>query len=159
MSRLLLPEELALLVSYVFEVMLTLRCELVGTRSLPEGATLKERLQALSWRTAVLPIGGTRPLTVVLSSNEHGCLSLGAALFACDKGAVDQEMIDDTLRELVNMIGGQVRSAIAKDQSLGLARIDSAFDFAVQRPLDTTLRHECILLHAGSFELAVQVSE
>ena len=159
MSRLLLPEELALLVSYVFEVMLTLHCELVGPRSLPEGAPLPERLRALSWRTAVLPIGGSRPLTVVLSSNEQGCLSLGAALFACDTGAVDQEMIDDTLRELVNMIGGQVRSAIAKDESLGLARIDTSFDYAGERPLDTLLRHECVLLRAGSFELAVQVSE
>jgi hypothetical protein len=158
MSRLLLPEELALLVSYVFEVMLTLRCELVGPRSAPEGGTVSERLQGLTWRTAVLPIAGNRPLTVVLSSNEHGCLSLGAALFACDKGAVDQEMVDDTLRELVNMIGGQVRSAIAKDQSLGLARIDSSFDFAGEPRLGT-LRHECVLLRAGSFELAVQVSE
>jgi hypothetical protein len=158
MSRLLLPEELALLVSYVFEVMLTLRCELVGSRSVPDGGALRERLQALSWRTAVLPIAGSRPLTVVLSSNEHGCLSLGAALFACDKGSVDQEMVDDTLRELVNMIGGQVRSAIAKDQSLGLARIDSSFDLAGQRPVES-LRNECVLLRAGSFELAVQVSE
>jgi hypothetical protein len=158
MSRLLSPEDLALLVSYVFEVMLTLRCELVGPRSVPEGATLRDHLQDLNWRTAVLPIAGSHPLTVVLSSNEHGCLSLGAALFACDKGAVDQEMVDDTLRELVNMIGGQVRSAIAKDQSLGLARIDSSFNLTHERPLDT-LRHECVLLRAGSFELAVQVSE
>ena len=97
------PEELAKLVSYVFEIMLTLPCELVGRRSPRGGEPLRERLSNLAWRTAVLPIGGNRPLTVSLSSDEKGCLSLGAALFACEKVAVDHEMIDDTLRELATV--------------------------------------------------------
>ena len=100
---------------------------------------------------------GARPLTVVLSSDQQGCLSLGAALFACDQSSVDQEMIDDTLRELVNMIGGQVRSAVAKEHSLGLARIDTSFNFADNHCPDS-LPHECVVLRAGSVELAVQVS-
>ena len=153
------PEELAKLVSYVFEIMLTLPCELVGRRSPRGGESLRDRLRDLTWRTAVLPIGGNRPLTVSLSSDEKGCLSLGAALFACEKGAVDQEMIDDTLRELVNMIGGQVRTAIAKDQSLGLARIDNNFNFGADEKAGETPASECVVLRAGSFELAVQVSE
>lgn len=158
MSRLPSPEELAQLVTYVFDVMLTLRCDLVGRRPVREGETTRDRLQGLAWRTAVLPIAGSQPLTVSLSSDEQGCLALGAALFACDKGAVDSEMIDDTLRELVNMIGGQVRSAIARDHSLGLARIDSAPDHPSSlRPHET--QHECVVLRAGTFELAVQVSE
>jgi hypothetical protein len=157
MSHLPSPEDLSLLVSYVFEVMLTLRCELVGKRNGVESEPLRDRLQDLAWRTAVLPIAGTRPLTVVLSSDQQGCLSLGAALFACDKSSVDQEMIDDTLRELVNMIGGQVRSAVAKEHSLGLARIDTSFNFAENRCPDS-LPHECVVLRAGSVELAVQVS-
>jgi len=137
--------------------MLTLRCELVGKRNGVESEPLRDRLQDLAWRTAVLPIAGARPLTVVLSSDQQGCLSLGAALFACDKSSVDQEMIDDTLRELVNMIGGQVRSAVAKEHSLGLARIDTSFNFAANRCPDS-LPHECVVLRAGSVELAVQVS-
>ena len=153
------PEELAQLVSYVFEIMLTMPCELVGRRSPRGGETLRDRLKTLVWRTAVLPIGGTRPLTVSLSSDEKGCLALGAALFACEKVAVDQEMIDDTLRELVNMIGGQVRTAIAKDHALGLARIDNAFDFGAPGETEATPLSECVVLRAGSFELAVQVSE
>jgi hypothetical protein len=152
------PEDLAQLVSYVFEIMLTLPCELVGRRTPRDGETLRDRLQHLAWRTAVLPIAGSRPLTVALSSDEKGCLALGAALFACEKSSVDQEMIDDTLRELVNMIGGQVRTAIAKDHCLGLARIDDSFDFGGDRAAEIPLG-ECVILRAGSFELAVHVSE
>jgi hypothetical protein len=160
MSRLPTPEDLAKLVSYVFDVMLTLRCELVGRRPVRDGEAARDRLQGLAWRTAVLPIAGSQPLTVALSSDEPGCLALGAALFACAQTAVDQEMIDDTLRELVNMIGGQVRSAIAKDHSLGLARIDGGADQSNGHSNGAiATQHECVVLRAGSFELAVQVSE
>ena len=72
MSHLPSPEDLSLLVSYVFEVMLTLRCELVGKRNGVENEPLRDRLQDLAWRTAVLPIAGARPLTVVLSSDQQG---------------------------------------------------------------------------------------
>jgi hypothetical protein len=158
MSHLPSPEDLSMLVSYVFEVMLTLRCELVSRRSnTVDSVPIGDRLRGLAWRTAVLPIAGSRPLTVVLSSDQQGCLSLGAALFACDKASVDQEMIDDTLRELVNMIGGQVRSAVAKEHSLGLARIDTSFNFGDNHRPETPPR-ECVVLRAGSVELAVQVS-
>jgi hypothetical protein len=150
------PEDLAQLVSYVFEIMLTLPCELVGRRTPRLDETLRERLQSLTWRTAVLPIAGSRPLIVALSSDENGCLSLGAALFACERSLVDQGMIDDTLRELVNMIGGQVRTSIAKDQSMGLARIDNSFAFGDDRAVEMPL-NECVVLRAGSFELAVQI--
>jgi Chemotaxis phosphatase CheX len=152
------PESLAQLVSYVFEIMLTLPCELVGKRTPRNGEALRDRLHQLAWRTAVLPIDGNRPLTVGLSADQRGCLALSAALFACEKESVDQEMIDDTLRELVNMIGGQVRTAIAKDHALGLARIDDSFDFGRDQTSGLPLR-ECIVLRAGSFELAVHVTE
>ena len=106
MSRLPSPEDLAKLVSYVFDVMLTLHCELVGRRPVRDGETARDRLHGLAW--------------------------------------------------LVNMIGGQVRSAIAKDHSLGLARIDLSAD---QSDGQGGTQHECVVLRAGSFELAVQVSE
>src|SRR5438270_1880435 len=88
MSRLPTPEDLAKLVSYVFDVMLTLHCELVGRRPARDGETSRDRLQGLAWRTAVMPIEGSQPLSVSLSSDEQGCLALGAALFACAKTAV-----------------------------------------------------------------------
>jgi hypothetical protein len=80
-------------------------------------------LESLVWRTAVLPIPGKTPLTVGLSSDQAGCAQLSAAMFGCEKGAVDQSMMDDSLRELVNMTAGLVKSTMALDQALGLPRI------------------------------------
>jgi hypothetical protein len=142
-------EALTGLVSYVFETMLTLRCERITGPALLQ-------CPPLSWRTALLPIVGNRPLTVALSSDQQGCLSLGAALFACEVASVDQEMVDDTLRELVNMIAGQVRTAVAGDQSLGLARIDSAFEPSMP---PATPVHGRVVLSAGPLRIAVHVME
>jgi hypothetical protein len=139
--------------------MLTLPCRLS-----PRGDTL-DLLAALSWRTAFVPIPGPRPLVIALSSDQRGCLSLGAALFACDAKAVDLEMIDDTLRELVNMIGGQVRTAVVQDQSLGLPRIGTGDDAGAGDHLGGgdpgagAAGARCIVLTAGAFELAVRVLE
>jgi hypothetical protein len=148
------PEALARLVSHVMETMLTLPCEL------PAPPTPRDRLVSLSWRAALLPIPGSRPLTIALASDQKGCLSLSAALFACEESSVDAEMIDDTLRELVNMIGGQVRTAVVGDQALGLPRIDTGFK------LDADLDAEaasplgrCIVMRVGAFEIAVRVAE
>jgi hypothetical protein len=159
MSRLPSPEDLAKFVSYVLDVMLTLRCELVGRRPSRDGDATRDHLNGLAWRTAVLQINGHRPMTVALSSDEQGCLALGAALFSCAKTAVDLEMIDDTLRELVNMIAGQVRSAVAKDHALGLARIDVSGHMNGTNGHSNGSKQECVVLRAGTFELAVQVSE
>jgi len=80
-------------------------------------------LESLVWRTAVLPIPGKQPLTVGLSSDHAGCQQLSAAMFGCAHDAVDQSMMDDSLRELVNMTAGLVKSTMALDQALGLPRI------------------------------------
>lgn len=77
----------------------------------------------LAWRTAVLPIAGERPLTVGLSSNETGCSRLSAAMFACNPSDVDQNMMNDSLCELVNMTAGLLKSALSLDQALGLPKI------------------------------------
>ena len=77
----------------------------------------------LCWRVATLPIGGERPLTVVLSSSQRGCTALGAALFSCDPSTLDDSMIEDSLRELLNMAAGQIKGALALDQALGLPEI------------------------------------
>jgi len=76
---------------------------------------------ALVWRTAILPIPGSQPITVGLSSDEKGCQQLSSAMFGSPK--VDQSMMEDSLRELVNMTAGLVKSAMALDQPLGLPTI------------------------------------
>ncbi|MCC6751790.1 MAG: chemotaxis protein CheX [Deltaproteobacteria bacterium] len=81
-------------------------------------------LQALPpWRTVVLLIRGGRPITVAIASDERGGKTLGGAMFSCAPDDVDTEMVDDSLRELVNIVAGQVKSAMGLDQTLGLPKV------------------------------------
>ena len=107
------PEKMATLVSGVTQTML-------GLTFVPDKAKTHE---ALTWRTAVLPIPGERPLTIGLSSDQHGCSRLSAAMFACSTDEVDQTMMNDALCELVNMTAGLVKSVMSLNQALGLPKI------------------------------------
>jgi hypothetical protein len=87
------------------------------------------------WRTVALAIPGTRPITVALSSDRRGCAALAAAMLGMDEDGLDVAMIDDFLRELVNMTAGQIKRELALDQALGLPRmIDGDVVFAAPRP-------------------------
>jgi hypothetical protein len=77
----------------------------------------------LCWRTAVMLVDGARPLTVGLSSSHEGCLALTAAMFSCPPSSVDQSMINDALRELVNMTAGLLRTELALDQALAVPQV------------------------------------
>jgi hypothetical protein len=107
------PDKLASLVSGVTETMcgLTFEPDQAGDGT------------ALAWRTAVLPITGERPLTVGLSSDEHGLGELSAAMFAVPRDQVDSSMMNDSLCELVNMTAGLLKSVLALNQALGLPKV------------------------------------
>jgi hypothetical protein len=98
---------------------------------------------SLVWRTAVLPIPGDRPLTVGLSSDERGCATLSAAMFACAPDSVDAAMMNDALCELVNMTAGLLKSHMALNQALGLPRIVHGSDAPYMKPSDG--RHVLVL--------------
>lgn len=74
------------------------------------------------WRTAMLSIAGAKPVTVALSSDRAGCAALAAAMLMCDEEELELQMIDDFMRELVNMTAGQIKCELALDQALGLPR-------------------------------------
>lgn len=75
------------------------------------------------WRTAVLAIPGPRPLTVALASDRRGCAALASAMLGMDADGLDLAMIDDFMRELLNMTAGQIKLELALDQALGLPRV------------------------------------
>ena len=75
------------------------------------------------WRYAELPIEGAHRLLVAIASDEPGCRALGGALFACADAALDSSMVDDSMRELANVVAGQVKMAMGLDQHLGLPSI------------------------------------
>ena len=87
------------------------------------------------WRTAVLPIPGARPVTIALSSDRRGCAALASAMLGMDEDGLDVGMIDDFMRELLNMTAGQIKLELALDQALGLPRVldgDALFSTPLQ---------------------------
>jgi hypothetical protein len=92
----------------------------------------------LNWRTAIMLVDGPRPVSVGLSSDEGGCSKLTAAMFGCDSGRVDVGMINDALRELVNMTAGLIKREMALDQALTVPLIvddkQSLEEIASQHP-------------------------
>lgn len=112
---------------------------------------------SLCWKIALLPITGARPLQIALSSDQSGCAALGAALFSCAPEDLDGTMIDDSLRELLNMAAGQIKSALSLDQTLGLPQVvaEPELSQASARAL-----HEGVVLRSrGDVSLLIWISE
>jgi hypothetical protein len=73
-------------------------------------------------RMVMLPISGARDISVVLSCDGAGGQALGAALRHCPRDQLTRSMIDDAIAELLNMVAGQIQTALEIDQPLGLPR-------------------------------------
>jgi hypothetical protein len=116
---------------------------------------------ALLWRVAILPIEGThagaRSLRVALSSDQAGCLALGSALLGFAPADLDAATIDDSLCELLNMAAGQIKSALALDQALGLPRIIPASQLSPS--VEAALRGGVLLRSQGTADLLIWISE
>jgi Chemotaxis phosphatase CheX len=139
------PDKMAALVSGVTQTML-------GLTFIPDRSKAHDDL---TWRTAVLPIAGERPLTVGLSSDQAGCSTLSAALFACQRDEVDQTMMNDALCELVNVTAGLLRSVMTLDQSLGLPTILAGAD----APATPAAGPQVIVLKADALGLVLWIHE
>jgi hypothetical protein len=118
-----LPDSLTLarLVSNVTET-------ICGTKFAP--ADDLARGQSICGRMVLLPIPGPRDITVVLSCDTGGGRALGAALRGCSPAQLTQPMIDDAIKELLNMVAGQIQIALDIDQPLGLPRSTSLAEIA-----------------------------
>ena len=143
-------EKMASLVSGVTQTMLGLTFVPDTAKAPPNNGT-----EALSWRTAVLPIAGERPLTIGLSSDQHGCSRLSAAMFACRADEVDQNMMNDALCELVNMTAGLLKSVMSLNQALGLPKILVGQD----APMVPKASPHVIVLKADALGLVLWVYE
>ena len=75
------------------------------------------------WRTAALPIKGGRSMTVAIGADEPGCFALASGLLQMAPSELDPSMVEDSLRELVNMVAGHIKRAMALDLALGLPEI------------------------------------
>jgi len=142
MTQRLSDERLAELVSTVTHTMTGMRFSVVRPAPAEEPG----------WRAAVLPIGGGL-VTVGLSSTEAGCAVLTAALFSCAAHQVEPAMVDDSLRELVNMTAGRIKAALMLDLALGLPRVVTNLDPLIALPPWRVVR-----LRAGDVDLNVWLS-
>lgn len=103
------------------------------------------------WKTVLLPISGSRPITVAIASDELGGTKLGATMFSCPPDQVDSTMITDSLCELANIVAGQVKRTMGLDQALGLPTVAEEKRTAAQSWHGATLSN-------GSAEVRVWVA-
>ncbi len=141
------PEKMAAVVSGVTQTMLGLTFQ-----ADPGGKPWSE----LVWRAAVLPIPGARPLTVGLSSDEPGCTALSAAMFQVPHREVSDEMLSDSLCELVNMTAGLLKTQLKLEQALGLPRVVPAGEPPVPPPPPDAAQ---VVLRADQLGLVLWVFE
>jgi len=145
MSSLPTPEKMASLVSGVTKTMCGLTFE--PDQSSDRGA--------FSWRTAVLPIPGDRPLTVGISADQASLSALSAAMFSLPQEEVDSSMMNDSLCEIVNMTAGLLKSVMALNQALGLPKILAG----VGAPPVPEASPQVVVLRAKALGLALWVYE
>jgi hypothetical protein len=103
---------LARLVSNVTEIV-------SGTKFVPMDDSA--RGQSICGRMVMLPIPGARDINVVLSCDTAGGQALAAAL-GCRDTPPSKESVNDAIAELLNMVAGQIQSALEIDQQLGLPK-------------------------------------
>jgi hypothetical protein len=104
------------------------------------------------WRTVVLPIPGKRPMTVALSSDRSGCATLASAMLGMAEADIGVDMIDDFMRELLNMTAGQIKLELSLDQALGLPRVRDGEVLFAQPP-----EWAHCTLNSGSIQLVVSL--
>lgn len=81
-----------------------------------------DRGESVCSQMVMLPLTGARTFTVVVSSDMRGSRALGSAFFGCADSDLTQDMVDDSIGELLNMVAGQISSVLGLDLTLGLPR-------------------------------------
>jgi len=135
------------------EMVSTVTSTMLGISFVPAGG---RETDTNGWLSAALPIPGEVPVTVGIASDASGCERLSSAMFSVDKDDLDEQMIEDSLRELVNMTAGLVKSEMGLDQALGLPQVMGHSD-----TLTTFTRDEVhpLILKAESTGLVLWICE
>jgi len=113
MSELPSPETLANVVEETTQAMYGLPISFAGEcqRGLP-GANENA--------TVIVPLIGAPLYIITARADEEGGPALASAMYSCDTSDTNPEMVEDSLRELCNIIAGQIKSLIAQDHEIGL---------------------------------------
>jgi hypothetical protein len=84
------------------------------------------------YRLTLLPVPGARPWTIAVACSPAAATLLASLMFGCALGSVDARAADDSLRELTNIVAGQMKSVLAPDQALGLPRVEATDELAAE---------------------------
>lgn len=113
MARLTDVEEIASLVSIATEAM-------CGAKFAPWDPLA--RGESLSGRMVLMAMEGPRPIRIALACDARGARALAASMFQCTPDETTPARIDDAIRELLNVVAGQVQRKLKIDQRLGIPR-------------------------------------
>ena len=70
--------------------------------------------------TVIVPLIGEPLYIITAKASAQGGVELASVMFSCEKAEADAEMIEDSLRELTNIVAGQVKFMLAQEHQLGL---------------------------------------
>ncbi|MBC8133460.1 MAG: chemotaxis protein CheX [Deltaproteobacteria bacterium] len=107
-------DDLAKLVSSVTETM-------CATTFVPSDPLA--RGESLCGRMILLPMHGERQVNVLLACDGGGRRALAGAFFGMPPNETTEDVAEDAIRELLNMVAGQVSRALGLDLTLGLPRV------------------------------------
>ena len=113
MSELPSPETLASVVDETSQAMYGMAVTFAGEceRGMP-GANQNA--------TVIVPLIGAPLYIITARADDHGGSALASAMFSCETQDTNAEMVEDSLRELCNIVAGQVKSLIAQEHEIGL---------------------------------------
>jgi hypothetical protein len=117
----------------------------------------EDKISKKPWRTAALPIKGGHPMIVAIGSDEPGCFALASGLLQMAPNELDPGMVEDSLRELVNMVAGHIKRAMAIDLALGLPEIVPFAD--IEKRMQPGAGSQRVAVTSGRVSLTVWITK
>jgi len=71
--------------------------------------------------TIVVPLIGVPLYIITARAVDNGGPALASVMYHCDVSETNPEMIEDALRELCNVVAGQIKNQIAQQHEVGLS--------------------------------------
>ena len=121
------PETIAQLVNQATQMLFQVPIEYAG--KCPDGLP-----EVDDGHTVIVPLIGAPMYIVTTTATPNGGATLASVMFECPIDQASPDMIEDSLRELTNILAGQVKSILCQEHQIGLpSRLDSADTLAGAR--------------------------
>lgn len=139
------PEEIASIVRSVFEATFELHAE----------SALLDLSTAGSVSSSLVGIAGNWDGAVIVDCSPAVAAELASIMFGLAPGEVQRDHIEDTLGELANMIGGNLKALLAPPCTLSLPTVVEGRDYRVRVPGASIVRDLHFKLPGGRLRVIV----